>query len=128
MIRSLQCDFIQASKYSSATQKARVVTEHWCAENLYCVACNQDQLNQTVANTKAVDFQCAKCSTVYQVKSQRIFNLNRIVDGAYSSMIAAAQSNSAPNLIILNYDPNWIVNNLILVPESLLKTQVKQGL
>jgi type II restriction enzyme len=69
----------------------------------------------------------------YQIKSQRILNLNRIVDGAYSSMIAATQSNTAPNLIILNYDPNWTVNNLIIVPsvfftESVLEKRKPLGL
>lgn len=103
MIKSLQCDPGRGSKYTSSTQIARVVSEHWCSENLYCAACDADRLDEAAANTKVLDFRCSNCSETYQVKSQKNLNLRRIVDGAYSTMLAAVQHNTAPNLVILNY-------------------------
>jgi type II restriction enzyme len=116
MIKSLQCDPERGSTYTSSTQVARVVSEHWCSENLYCVACNADRLDQATANTKALDFRCSNCLETYQIKSQKSLNLRRIVDGAYSTMLAAVQNNAAPNLVILNYGQKWTVQNLFLIP------------
>lgn len=93
-----------------------MVTEHWCAANLYCVACDADKLQQTPANTKALDFQCMKCSETYQLKSQKQLNLRKVTDGAYSAMVAALRHNTAPNLLILNYSSEWTVRNLVLFP------------
>ncbi len=116
LINSLQCEFKVAVRYTSPSQIARVITEHWCAKNLYCAACDADRLEQSAPNTKAFDFQCRNCSETYQVKGQRHLNLNRIVDGAYSALIAAVQRNAAPNLLVMNYSKDWYVRNLILVP------------
>jgi type II restriction enzyme len=116
LIHSLQCETELASRYKGPTQIARVITEHWCAKNLYCAACSADRLEQSAANTKAFDFRCNNCSETYQVKSQRRLNLNRITDGAYSALLAAVQQNVAPNLLVMNYSEQWRVHNLILVP------------
>jgi type II restriction enzyme len=116
VICSLQCQPERASRYTSPTQIARVVTEHWCAENLYCAACEMDRLEQTAANTKAFDLRCNNCSETYQVKGQRHLNLHRITDGAYSALLGAVQQNAAPNLLVMNYGEQWRVHNLILVP------------
>jgi type II restriction enzyme len=129
MIRSLQCDPERGSKYTSSTQIARVVSEHWCSENPYCAACEADRLDQATANTKALDFRCSNCRETYQIKSQKSLNLRRIVDGAYSTMMTAVQTNVAPNLVILNYSPKWTIQNLVLVPslfftESVLEKRV----
>ena len=116
MIQSLQCETKIASRYKGPTQIARVVTEHWCAENLYCVACAADHLERSPANTKVFDFRCRNCSETYQVKGQKHLNLNRITDGAYSVLRAAVQQNVAPNLLVMNYGEQCKVHNLILVP------------
>ena len=116
MITSLQCDISRASAYRNPTQIARVVSEWWCNENLYCAACDANSLEEAPANTKALDFRCRRCSETYQIKSQKYLNLRRIVDGAYGAMLASVQRNVAPNLVILNYTNRWTVQNLVLVP------------
>jgi type II restriction enzyme len=73
-------------------------------------------LDQARPNAKAIDFFCKHCDETYQVKSQRRLNLKRIPDGAYNSMLTAVKENLAPNLIILNYTPQWTVSSLFLVP------------
>jgi type II restriction enzyme len=116
VIQSLQCDVSRSWGYTSSTQIARVITEHWCAENLYCAACRAERLIQAAANTRAIDFRCPDCTETYQVKSQRLLNLSRLVDGAYGAMLTAVRQNTAPNLVIVNYRPDWLVQNVVLIP------------
>src|SRR5258708_17161589 len=124
MIAWLQCDISQASGYHSLTQIARVISECWCSQNLYCASCSAEALEQAPANTRALDFRCRKCWETYQVKSQKQLKLRRIVDGAYSAMLSAVQQNSAPNLVILNYSSTWTIQNLVLVPSLFLTESV----
>jgi type II restriction enzyme len=116
LIRTLQCDAALGLRYKNATQIARVVSEHWCSSNLYCAACDTEALNQAPTNAKAVDFYCGNCNETYQLKSQRRLNLKCVPDGAYNAMLAAVKKNIAPNLLILNYNAQWIVSGLFLVP------------
>jgi len=124
LITSLQCDIGKGLAYKGPTQIARVVTEYWCANNLYCAACLEEKLQEMPANTKAFDFRCPNCAQTYQVKSQRTLNLKKITDGAYSAMISALKQNVAPNLLILNYSPEWSVKNLVLFPSVIFTEEV----
>lgn len=101
-----------------------MISENWCASNAYCAACDSDTLYQEPANTKAIDFRCRKCLESYQLKSQRYLNLRRIADGAFSAMLTAVKNDLAPNLLILNYSPNWTVLNLFLVPSLFFTASV----
>lgn len=100
------------------------MTEHWCASNLYCAACLEEQLEEMPANTKAFDFRCRNCSETYQVKSQRQLNLRKVADGAYSVMVSALKQNVAPNLLVLNYSSEWTVKNLVLFPSVVFTEDV----
>jgi type II restriction enzyme len=126
LIKTLQCEENLALGYKSPTQIARVVTENWCAANLYCAGCRAESLNQARANAQAIDFYCNICDEKYQLKSQKHLNLSCITDGAYNAMLAAVKKNSAPNLLILNYSPEWIVKSLFLVPSLFFTASVLQ--
>ncbi|HWZ45046.1 MAG TPA: DpnI domain-containing protein [Candidatus Saccharimonadales bacterium] len=126
MIKSLQCEIRLGSGYKSSAQIARVVTEHWCGTNLYCVACQSESLSQTPTNTHAVDFRCSGCLESYQLKSQRRLNLRNVPDGAYRTMLSAVKQNSAPNLLILNYSPQWSIAALFLIPAVFFTESVLQ--
>jgi type II restriction enzyme len=95
---------------------ARVMTESWGRLNLYCVACEKNQLAPANNNTHAYDFECSQCNARYQLKSSCKEPRNRIVDSAYSTMRAAIESDKAPNLLALHYSHDWCVVNLLLVP------------
>lgn len=132
MISTLCCNTSCADSYVGSTQRVRVITEGWCADNLYCVACDSDKLYAVPANTRVIDFKCPLCNESYQVKGQRRFQIDRIVDGAYSTMLRAVQQNFAPNLLLLNYSVDWFVENLLLVPslfftESVLEKRKALG-
>jgi type II restriction enzyme len=104
-------------RYHSASQRARVATEVWASANLYCVNCDSPRLEPTPANFHATDFHCPKCRDPFQLKGQSKPFGNRIVDSAYSKMMAAIISDRAPHFVLLHYAPDrWRVLNLLLIP------------
>ena len=106
-----------ATGYSSHSQIARVVTESWGASHLYCAACPSEALHRMRNNSPATDYVCANCGARYQLKSSTRWSDKRVVDAGYHAMMQAIRSGEAPNLILLQYDRNWAVVNLLLVPD-----------
>lgn len=104
--------------YKSASQRARVATEQWGLENLFCPNCASNHLSRKPHNTPAVDFACPSCEAAFQLKSQgRPFSF-RLADAAYHVMRQAIAGNRTPNLFVLHYDQKrWDVRNVILVPK-----------
>jgi type II restriction enzyme len=106
-----------AAKYHSASQRARVATEEWGEENLYCLKCRANSLTPTRHGTPAIDFNCPDCESPYQLKSLSRPISDRIPDAAYSAMRNAIVTGNTPNLFVLSYGmDSWRVNDLILVP------------
>jgi type II restriction enzyme len=106
-----------AAKYHSASQRARVATEEWGEENLYCLKCSADSLRPTPPGTPAIDFLCSNCESPYQLKSLSRPISHRVPDAAYSEMRKAIVTGNTPNLFVLSYGmDSWRVNDLILVP------------
>jgi type II restriction enzyme len=59
-----------------------------------------------------------KCDEDYELKSKKDKIGNKIVDGAYSTMIERLQSDSNPNFFFLNYDRNsFNVINFMVIPK-----------
>jgi len=105
------------SIYKSLSQRARVATEAWGLENLYCPNCAEDRLDGTPPNTPTVDYICRVCRSAFQLKSQGTPLSFRIVDAAYSPMRDAIKSDRTPNLFLMHYNrTNWLVLNVILIP------------
>lgn len=103
--------------YSSGAQRARVATEAWAHENLYCPNCYSEFLDRSPVNTPAVDYRCPGCRTSFQLKSQSRAFSARIVDAAYDSMVRAIRENRTPSLFALHYDTaEWVVENVIVIP------------
>lgn len=112
----LELNHAIASQYKSRSQIARVVTEDWGLRQLYCAACDSDSLRPFPTNTKAVDYQCPKCSSEFQLKSGSAWSERRIPDAGYDTMMRAIQSDRVPNLLVMQYTNDWLVRNLMLVP------------
>lgn len=106
-----------AANYRSFSQRARVVTEAWGSENLYCPNCAEDCLEPTPANTPSIDYMCGGCKSTFQLKSQSRPLSFRIVDSAYGKMCDAIRSRTAPNLFLVHYNKiHWLVSDVVLVP------------
>ena len=103
--------------YKSFSQRARVATEAWGSDNLYCPNCAEDRLTCTPPNTPTVDYVCRRCDTTFQLKSQSRPLSLRIADATYGAMSDAIRSNRTPDLFLIHYDnEKWLVSNVILVP------------
>ena len=106
-----------AASYKSPAQQARVVTEAWGQENLYCTNCQSPILTSAPNNTAAFDFSCPVCASPFQLKSKSSPIGDRIVDAAYEAMMRAIREDRTPNLLALHYSKIvWQVRNLVLIP------------
>jgi type II restriction enzyme len=116
---NLQFDISKAQNYSSNSQIARVLTENWVKENSYCPNCGHTHLSEFENNKPVADFFCNHCSEQYELKSKDSNKLgDKIVDGAYSTMIDRINSANNPNFFFLNYrKSNWAVNNFLIIPK-----------
>lgn len=103
--------------YKSASQRARVSTETWASNNLYCPNCSSSELVSAATGTKVIDFTSPKCASEFQLKSQSSAFTRRIVDAAHSTMVRAILENHTPNLFAMHYGiSDWAVENIILIP------------
>jgi type II restriction enzyme len=106
-----------ADVYRSGSQRARVVTEAWGADNLYCPNCSSPTLTRLTHNTRASDFCCPKCKFWYQLKGQQSRIGKSVSDGAYSAMMNAIRQDETPSFYFMHYDAaTWSIRNLLLVP------------
>ena len=106
-----------AESYASPRQVARVVTERWAADNLYCLACASDRLGTLKPNAKVADYQCSSCNARYQLKSRREPFGHTVRNSAYGPKMKAIRQGHAPHYAFLRYsrDP-WRVTDLFVVP------------
>jgi type II restriction enzyme len=108
-------------RYKNPAQQARVGTEAWGSQNLYCANCNSSRLERLRANTPARDFVCPKCESAYQLKSQSHRFGRKILDAQYEKMVEAIQKDKLLNLFVLHYSrAAWRVEDLILIPRFAL--------
>jgi len=113
----LQMPIALAAAYKSPSQRARIISEAWGRENLYCPRCSSPRLEPSPPNTQVIDFICPRCTSAFQLKSQSRPFSQRINDAAYEVMRRAIEEDRAPNLLALHYNPiGWTACNLILVP------------
>ena len=104
-------------RYTSASQRARVCTEPWGEENLYCPVCDSPRIASLAANTPAHDFSCPKCKSWFQLKSKSSPFGTRVQDGAYEAMKKSMRSDRTPNLFLLHYKlPELRVRDVLLIP------------
>ena len=107
-----------SSTYTSGSQSARVKTERWVADWMYCINCGAPRLSQFPNNSPVADFFCPNCQDQFEVKSTKKAIGTRVVDGAYFTKIERLQSATNPNLLLLGYDAAAdAVRNVCIVPK-----------
>lgn len=108
-----------ANNYTSNSQIARVLTENWVKNNSYCPNCGEISLNEYANNKPVADFYCNSCSEQFELKSKKGIKVgNKIVDGAYETMIKRINSIENPNFFFLTYyKTSWKVNNFLIIPK-----------
>jgi len=104
-------------KYHSNSQIARVLTEKWFENEMYCPSCLNEELISNPNNTKVTDFRCETCGNSFQLKSQTHTFSTKVVDGAYKPMMDAIIKRQNPNFFFLHYsNQEWNIKNLMLIP------------
>ncbi len=107
-----------ATKYKSASQKARILTEYWVQESAFCPNCGHTKIDKYPNNKPVADFFCENCKEDYELKSKSNNIGTKILDGAYDKKIKRLESNNNPNLFILNYKlENLSVINFFVIPK-----------
>lgn len=113
-----------AEEYSSASQKARVMTESWVLENAYCSA-SGTPLKDYENNKPVADFYCEEDKEDFELKSKKNSFGNKVVDGAYSTMIDRLKDEQNPNLFLLTYNlEKYHVRDFALVPRHFFTPSV----
>lgn len=111
--------------YDSGTQKARVWTEQWVADWLFCPNCGNKSIFQLPANLPVADFYCAECGDQYELKSQKKPFGTKVVDGAYKTMCERLESHNNPNFLLLQYDlPTTSVVNVCVIPKHFFVPEI----
>ena len=111
--------------YSSGSQSARVWTERWVKDWVYCPNCGSPHVSQFPANSPVADFFCPSCSEEYELKSQKMAFGAKIVDGAFRTMTERLASDNNPNLLLLNYNLAQLsVVNVFIVPKHFFVQEI----
>lgn len=115
-----------SEKYHSKSQIARVITESWASENLYCPRCGYEKIEKFPNNRPAADFFCPMCGCQYELKSKRGKWGAKVNDGAYDTMIQRINSNQNPDFFFMNYYQNvvqdlFMISKYFFVPEVIEK-------
>lgn len=115
---NLSLDKNLADGYTSQSQKIRVLTEHWVGNQIFCPNCGHLDIEKYGNNKPVADFFCLNYKEDYELKSKKENIGNKIVDGAYRTMIERLKSSNNPNFFLLNYDlQNFDVLNFIVIPK-----------
>lgn len=115
---NLKFDLSVAEGYKSKSQIARVLTENWVGQNIYCPSCGNEILDEFPNNKPVADFFCRDCKSEYELKSKKDSTSLKIVDGAYSTMIDRINSDNNPHFFFLNYDSKKLsVKNFMVIPK-----------
>lgn len=114
-----------ATNYKSASQKARVLTEHWVDESVFCPNCGHLDIDKYPNNRPVADFYCSNCREDYELKSKQGKIGMKIVDGAYRAMIKRLQDANNPNFFLLNYNlHNLEVLNFLVIPKHFFVPEI----
>ena len=106
------------SGYHSGTQIARVLTESWVLQNMYCPHCGNIHINHFENNRPVADFYCPSCLNQYELKSKIGRLGGKINDGAYSTMIERITGNDNPDFFFLSYSKTELqVRDFIFIPK-----------
>lgn len=106
------------ANYHSNSQIARVLTEEWVSNNMFCPRCGNLHIEHFENNRPVADFYCANCHNEYELKSKNGALGRKINDGAYETMISRITGNENPDFFFMSYSrEHWKVNDLIFIPK-----------
>ncbi|MCK9344546.1 MAG: restriction endonuclease [Candidatus Pacebacteria bacterium] len=113
-----------ADAYVSNSQKARVLTEKWVLNEIYCPSCGYG-VSDYENNKPVADFYCKKCAEDFELKSKKGKMGNKVSAGAYSQMVKRINSPQKPNFFFMGYlVEDWKVNDFFVVPKHFFVSEI----
>jgi hypothetical protein len=113
------------TSYTSGSQKARVWTERWVHEWVYCPSCGSHSINQFPNNSPVADFLCVSCGEEHELKSKKSMFGSKVPDGSFRTKCDRLAANNNPNLFLLNYDYKQLsVVNFFVVPKHFFVREI----
>ena len=107
-----------ANGYKSKSQIARVLTETWTEQHMYCPVCGWPTISKFPNNRAVADFYCPNCNSQFEQKSKNGAFGEKISDGAYHTFIQRITSNDNPDFFIMSYSlKNMRVEDLYFIPK-----------
>ena len=103
-----------ATRYKNPAQKARVLTEAWAVQRLYCPRCG-GRLKALPANTRSRDFECTDCEESFQLKSKKGKFTASITGAEYRTTIENILADRHPSLILLEYTYDYYVETVEVI-------------
>lgn len=121
---NLDFDTTVAVNYISNSQKARVITEYWVLNEIYCPSCGLDL--QSYRNNKPVaDFLCEQCIEDFELKSKSGKFGKKVTSGSYTKMIQRVNSKQKPNFFFLGYvKEQWRAKDFFVIPKHFFVSDV----
>ncbi len=113
----------EAENYTSASQKARILTERWVLREIYCPSCG-NLINEYENNKPVADFYCKKCTEDFELKSKKGKIGKTVAAGAYSEMIKRINSPEKPNFFFMEYLETLLVNDFFVVPKHFFVSEI----
>ncbi len=105
-------------RYKSKSQIARVLTETWTEQHLYCPLCGWPSLSKFPNNREVADFYCPNCKSQFEQKSKNGPLGKKIAGGAYHSFIRRISENHNPDFFLMSYSlKSMRVEALYFIPK-----------
>jgi type II restriction enzyme len=121
---NLDLDQRLSAAYKSPSQKARVLTENWVEREIYCPNCGLS-LRQFPNSRPVADFFCLSCREEFELKSKKDKIGDKVVDGAYETMLERLKDLNNPNFFFLNYSiTSWAVVNFLVIPKHFFTADI----
>ena len=120
---NLSFDLQLENNYASSSQKARVLTEGWVLNQIYCPSCG-GVIDNYGNNKPVADFYCKKCIEDFELKSKKGKICKKVTAGAYSQMVKRINSAEKPNFFFMGYLETWSVNDFFVVPKHFFVSEI----
>lgn len=113
--------------FGSASQNARLLSEGWAHENMYCPNCGANRLEQLTPGQPVADFRCTCCGDEFELKCQKRPFGRTVVNGAYRTLVARLEQMSSPHLMLMVYESkDLVVQKFHVIPRRFFTPSVVQ--
>ncbi len=121
---NLYFDIKLSNNYTNLSQKARVLTESWVLNEIFCPGCG-GAISEYKNNKPVADFYCEECVEDFELKSKQGKFGKKVSAGAYSKMIDRINSQEKPNFFFMGYLMHDLsVDDFLVIPKHFFVPEI----